>query len=281
MRYAVAIGLLLASTGLAGAGELTESRTLRGAWTPPAGSGPVLLTVDNVFGSIRVEGHAGAGIEWIAEETRRARTPEKLERARQEVELASTEEGRELRLIVEGPFRDNCRNGWNRGYEVVYDLEIRVPFDTDLDIRTVNDGEIAVRDVRGRFDVSNVNGGIELRRIAGSGDVKTINGSVRVDFAENPREDSSFETLNGEVELTFEPGLAADLEFETFNGEAWTDFDVRPLPTEPTVIESRDGNRRVLKVERRSAVRVAGGGPHLFCKTFNGDILIRMARNGA
>ena len=280
MRRTIAILALLGCSGTAHAGErIVESRTLRESVALEAGS-PVTLCVDNVFGSIRVLTHDRPAIEMVAEETVEARSRVALERARQEVRLDVGRQGDEVRMIVDGPFRDRDCRGWDderRGYTVTYEFEIRVPRRTHLDLRTVNSGEIEVRDVRGHLRVSNVNGGITLEGVAGSVEATTVNGPVRATFVENPAEDSRFRTVNGDVELWLLPGLSADLRFKTFNGEALTDFEVVPLPLEPAT-EELEGGRRVIRGQSFSSVRAGRGGPQLSFETFNGDIRIRNAR---
>ncbi len=78
----------------------------------------------------------------------------------------------------------------------------------EVKLKTVNSGQVHVRDVTGNFSVHNVNGGIEMQNVAGSGTAKTVNGGVKVTFRENPRENSDFATINGNVDLYFVRGLA-------------------------------------------------------------------------
>jgi hypothetical protein len=233
--------------------------------------------VDNIFGSIVVEGHDRPTVEMVAEETVRARSRKAFDLARAEVMLDVRQDGNDVVLFVDGPFRD-CRWGcdWSTDYSVTYEFKIKVPYETDIDLKTVNDGEIRVTAVRGRFEVANVNGGVELNGIAGSGDATTVNGPVRIRFDENPGGDSNFRTINGTLDFAFQPDLSADLRFKTFNGEVWTDFAAEPLPLRPALEESRDG-KWVIRTHDWSGVRVESGGPQLSFETLNGDILIRSA----
>jgi hypothetical protein len=275
-QIAVLTSILLLAAPLA-ARETSESRTIRETFDVSGSNQTAVLIVDNIFGSIRVTGHAASTIELVAEETITARSRDAFDRARAEVELEIRNADGELELYVDGPFRNHNRGHDDPGYQVEYDFEIRVPFECDLRLKTINDGEIRVAEVSGEFEVRNVNGGITMDHMRGSGDARTVNGSVRIRFDENPRRDSSFKTINGELEFSFQPGLSADLEFKTFNGEAWSDFEIEPLPLRLATERRRNGSL-VIRTDSRSRVRAGRGGPQLSFDTLNGDIRIRNAR---
>lgn len=266
--------ILLASA--TAAADVRDSRTIERRLELPGTTAG--LVVDNVFGSIRVTTHRNHTIEFVAVERIEADSQRDLERARREVSLEVEQHGDEVVLYVDGPFRDcRYRCNWDPDYLVQYDLDIRVPAATDIDLKTVNQGEIEVAGVSGSFHISNVNGGVELTGISGSGDASTVNGPLRVVFDENPDADSHFSTVNGELDFVFQPDLAADMRFKTFNGEVWTDFESEPLPQRPARQTSSRG-RWVLRTDGWRGVRVDGGGPQLSFETLNGDILIRNAR---
>jgi hypothetical protein len=129
--------------------------------------------------------------------------------ARRDVKLDISQDANTVRFYVDGPFR--CRDGGvhidrDPGYEVKYDFELQVPHDTAIDLKTVNDGEIAVEDVAGDYKVNNINGGVEMTEMSGSGKVYALNGNVKVTFRENPRGKSSFGSLNGEVRVELPAG---------------------------------------------------------------------------
>jgi hypothetical protein len=277
MKKVLPIAILFVVAPIVAHDDVVESRTLERTLELADRSGRSSLVVDNIFGSITVAGHARPVIEMVAKETVRARSRDALDRARAEVALDVRQDGNDVVFFVDGPFRDRRRDGnWDSRYSVTYEFEIKVPYDTDFDLKTVNDGEIRVSEVRGRFDVANVNGGVELTDIAGSGDATTVNGPVRIRFHENPGGDSNFRTINGTLDLAFQPSLSADLHFKTFNGEVWTDFPAEPLPLRPALEESRDG-KWVIRSHDWSGVRIDNGGPQLSFETLNGDILIRSA----
>ena len=238
---------------------------------------PKELQVDNIFGSINVEGASGEEVELIAHKTIRARNSEKIQKAKEEVKLEINEEGNTIDLYVDGPFRGGEGRRWRSwrdpGYEVQFDFELKVPRKTSLYLKTVNRGDIKVNNVEGEFELKNVNGKIEMEEVAGSIEAYTVNGKVKALFSRNPEAACSFQTVNGDLEVSFRPDLSADLRLKTFNGQAYSDFPVTYLPSEKAVAEHHQG-KYVYKSSRFSSVRVGKGGPEIRFDTLNGDILI-------
>lgn len=237
------------------------------------------LELDNVNGNIEIVGTDSNQVQLVVNKTIRAKSDAKLEQARREVTLDIKQNGGTLQLYVDGPFR--CRCGDRRsvnferhpGYSVRMDFELQVPRNINLEVSTVNEGEVRIREVRGAYDVRNVNGGIEMTRVAGSGSAHTVNGGVKVTFTENPREQSSFESINGNIELYFARGLSADFRFKNFNGAIYSDFPVTSLPMR-TVSEERKGRKVVFRADRFTGGRVGSGGAEIRVENLNGDIRI-------
>jgi DUF4097 and DUF4098 domain-containing protein YvlB len=243
---------------------------------------PKTLQLDNVFGGIDVQGYDGSQVELVAHKTIKAKTQDKIQKAKEEVKLDIKESGGLIDIYVDGPFRCQCENGkglkWRDwGYEVHYDFILKVPRQTSLTLKTVNHGDIAVKGVEGAFDINNVNGKIEMEGLAGSGEAHTVNGRVKAGFSRNPDADCSFRTVNGDVELSFREGLSADVKMKTFNGEAFSDFEFKALPASAEVKQSQAPNKTkfVYKRNRFTQVRIGKGGPAITCDTLNGDILIK------
>lgn len=243
------------------------------------------VILDNVNGPIEVAGHNGANVEVEYTRITKAESDAKLDEARRAVTMEPRQDGDKLRMFVDGPWRCDCEGerrrgvhyrGWREyGYEVTYEFRLKVPAGTKLDLRTINHGEITVRDTVGHFDVRNINGGIQLTEVAGSGRADALNGSVTVVFAKNPAGESTFKSLNGTVDVSFRPGLNAEMRFKTFNGDAYTDFETTPVPIPASLETSRQGTKYVLKRDRMTAARVGTGGPVLVFDAFNGNIKIR------
>lgn len=257
-----------------------DTETIRRSFTF-SGTGPRSLEVDNVTGSIEVVGTDTNQVQVVVSRITRARTQAKMEQARKEVTLDVTEEPHAVRLYVNGPFRCNCACGtWRgcsrdeEGYVVKMDFQVQVPRTIDLTVKTVNEGEVQVRDVKGAFTVRNVNGGIEMLGVAGSGSATTVNGAVKVTFRENPRENSKFKSINGDVDLYFQRNLSADFRFKTFNGGVYSDFVVTSLPAQG-MEKVKKGGKTIFRADRFAGGRVGSGGMEIQVENLNGDIRIR------
>jgi hypothetical protein len=231
------------------------------------------VLVDNITGAIRVTGYDGNTVEAVIEKRVTADSPALAEEANRDVRLDMGPAGGAVRFYVDGPFRSKESHG-RRGYNVAYDFDLKVPRATRLKLKTVNGGVIAVTEVAGDYDVSNVNGGIEMHEVSGAGSARTVNGKVRVWYRGAPHAACSFKTVNGLVEVFFPPGLAADMQFKTLNGGVYTDFPVTYLPRAAGTAERRDG-RFVYRASRATSVRAGAGGPELKFETLNGDIQVR------
>ena len=241
-------------------------------------SKPLVLSVDNVFGGIEVQAADVKAVELSARKTIKARTQDKIGRAKAEVELKITQTGNDVDLCVDGPFRckvGDCDGIKDRdpGYEVDYDFVLRVPRQTDLTLKTVTGGDVLARGVEGDFYVSNVNGKVTLDAMAGSGDAHTVNGPVRAVFTRNPSSACSFKTINGGVSLSFPGGLDGDFALKTMNGEAFSDFASIALQADPAKRETKNG-KTVYTRGGYTRIRIGKGGPEFRCETLNGDILI-------
>lgn len=235
------------------------------------------LEIDNVFGSIEVTGTSGTEALVTVNKTYRAESKEKLEEARRKVTIDITDQPDSLKLYVNGPFRCNCNDGCGHrdfeGYMVKMDFQVQVPRDTDVRIKTVNEGRVSVRDISGKFVVRNVNGDIQMRNIAGTVSARTVNGPVKISFRQNPTEASDFQTVNGAVELQFAKNLAADFRFKTMNGAIYSDFPATALPLSG-MQEEHHGAKVVFRADRYTGARIGSGGPQFKVENLNGDIRI-------
>ncbi len=236
------------------------------------------VRVDNIFGAITVEGYAGQEVKLMAHKTIKARNQDTYEKALEEVTLEITEDSSTIELYVDGPFRcqDRSENKYGNhdpGYQVHYDFKIKVPYQTQLYLKTITEGDIVVSNVLGDFEVQNVNGKIRMQEMAGSGTAHTVNGGVTVVFTRNPVSDCSFKSINGDLDVYFKENLSAEFRLKTFNGDIFSDFPVTYLPIEPSKVERKNG-KYVYKSSRFMGVQTGKGGPRVKMDTFTGDILI-------
>jgi hypothetical protein len=241
-------------------------------------TGEKYLELENINGSIDVIGYNGDDVQLTVHQTIEAKSDEKVMEAKEKERLEIKEEGDTITIFVDTPYRKsdgsvNYKGERFYGYKVTFDFELKVPYQTNIDIKTINDGDIFVEGIRGNFDLHNINGGIEMKGAQGSGKVYALNEDVKVIFDKNPSSDCYFGSLNGDVDVTFLDGLSADIRIKTFNGDAYTDFPVTHVPDITASKEEKKG-KHVYKSNRRTRVRVGDGGPVLDFDGFNGDIRI-------
>lgn len=159
------------------------------------------------------------------------------------------------------------------------DLRIEVPRASSIEASTVNDGDLVVRGLSGEISLSNTNGEIEIADVTGPVSASTVNGGITVTFAGTMAKAAmAFSTLNGDIDLTLPGGAAIDVLLRSDNGEIYSDFEVDLAPTSSRVEEDRSKGRYRVSIARELSGRIGGGGPELFLKTFNGDILLRRAK---
>jgi hypothetical protein len=235
------------------------------------------LVADNFAGAIHVTG-TGSQIEVTMVRHNRADSAEKLAEAKREVKLEITEQGGEVKLYQDGPFRDHhgiSFHGDHDYYRVEFDYEIQVPAGTALSLENFN-SEISVKGTSGDFDLHAFNGHIEADDVSGAGNVHTFNGPVKIGFRRNPEHDLSVKTFNGAVDVYFQPGLNAELSYKTFNGGVFSDFEVAPVPSRASA--EGNGTKYVYRSGRNGSGRIGQGGPKLAFEGFNGAIRLHEAK---
>ena len=85
----------------------------------------------------------------------------------------------------------------------------RVPRDANLELSTVNDGEIIVSNINGKLVLENVNGPITATNINGSVIAESVNENITVSFTGiNTDEVMAFSSVNGDLNLGLPAGNA-------------------------------------------------------------------------
>jgi DUF4097 and DUF4098 domain-containing protein YvlB len=156
-------------------------------------------------------------------------------------------------------------------------FEIEAPSRTNLNLTTVNGGEILVEGIDGELHVSNTNGSITLDRVSGAVIAGTTNGKVRATLAQvTANREMAFTSLNGTVDVTLPAATKANLRLRSSNGEVYSDFDVQLSQSAPVVEESRSRNGRYRISRNRWIVgAINGGGPEFELRSFNSDVYVR------
>jgi hypothetical protein len=238
-------------------------------------SRPGTLVVHIIMGGITIKGAD------VKEVTIDSHTQETFHRP---IPSDSEEESRGLRRLLQGTSitveeRENRMTIESPVVTRPADLEIQVPRRTNLQLSSVNDGNIIVEGVDGELEVSNVNGSITLTNVGGSVVAHTVNGRVVAKLMRvTPQKSMAFTSLNGAVDVSLPATAKANLKLRSDNGSIFTDFDLRVLPdTTSSVSEDARGEGGRFKIEVNKAVygSVNGGGPEIEARTFNGNVYVR------
>lgn len=154
----------------------------------------------------------------------------------------------------------------------------RIPARADLQLETVNDGEIVVRNVTGNLELSNTNGPITASGISGSVIAESVNETIDVGFVRlDEANASAFESINGDLVVRLPADTSAELHLDTGGGEVSSEFEVELVPNQPSIEREDRANSVSIRVENVIVARINGGGPVLRMKTLHGDIQVRRA----
>jgi len=243
-----------------------------------------ILVIQNLYGSINVEGYDGNTILLEVEKTIRARSVKDLELGKQEIGVKVMQEGNEIIIYPDAPNLEykeghltslNCRDYKELPYDHNLNFTVRIPKNIKLEVGAINNGKIVVANTRGSFlKVNNINGDIELKNITGQTRVHAINGEVNISYADNPTGSSSYYSLNGDINITYQRGLSAEITFKSMNGELFTDFDITRQYTKTSKNQSEKG-RAKYKYEAKPVVQIGNGGLFHNFETLNGDVIIK------
>ncbi|ALW83779.1 hypothetical protein AUC43_00845 [Hymenobacter sedentarius] len=276
-----ALLLLLSSTGCWAQSKEAKEQISK-EFTLTADAGRSTLALYNINGSVTVQGYAGNKVLVEATKTIRADDAAALEQGRKEAQLGFQQHGDSVVVYLSGPFdsrpHTNDHRSWNHkdiDYRYNYDFVVKVPYQLNLHVSTVNNGAVLVQDVTGPLHVGNVNGSITLKNVKGTTWAHTVNGNVDATYAANPPGASSYHTINGQIRVHYPANLGADMHFKSMHGEFYTDFaNAEVLPVQVTKNQEGRGGGTVYKLTKETAVRIGKGGPDLRFETINGDVTV-------
>jgi hypothetical protein len=188
-------------------------------------AGSSVLAIYNINGFIKVEGYSGNKIVIEVAETISAKDAQTLEVGKQEFKLQFSQNADSVVAYIAEPFDSRPKQNRNNSHKIDYqyklDFTVKVPYQMNLHLSTVNGGNLTIKDVSGTLKALNVNGAIRLTNVKGATEARTINGNVEANYLANPPEMSSYYTLNGDIKIDYPANLSADLKFETFNGNVY------------------------------------------------------------
>jgi len=286
MKKAIMCITLVAFLGLqsAKAQKKEFNETIKKELAYASTDGNRMLEVQNLNGSISVEGYDGQVVLLEVEKTIRARSTDDLELGKKEIGIKVLQQGDKLVVYPQVPnmhYKDgrftniDC-NGWEESpYEHTLNIKVKMPKNSKLKVGAINNGEVVVKNTRGSYiEANNINGGIELSNITGQTKVHCINGEVGIAYAVNPTLASTYYSLNGDINITYKKGLSADVAFKSMNGELFTDFEIVKQFAKTTKDESGKKNTKY-RYESKPVVQIGKGGLSFDFETLNGDVIIK------
>jgi hypothetical protein len=226
------------------------------------------LKVGIVTGSITVKASTRKDVLIVArargEGPRRSTDSGGLRRLSQVGGFQVEEEGNEMTVTSHSPNR-------------AIDFDIEVPTRTNLELSSVNGGDIVVEGVDGELEIMNVNGAINLTGVSGSVVANTTNGKLVATLRRlTAQKAMAFTTLNGNVDVTLPAATRATFKLRSDQGDVFTDFEMQVRSTGPSVQDTRrQGGRFQIEVNKAIYGAVNGGGPEFEMRTFNGNIYVR------
>lgn len=254
------------------------------------------LMIANINGSIKVEGYDGDKIVVEVNKEILAKTNDRLEKGKNEIQLGVIDLADTLILYVKGTCSDFGRGnqryhrneragkGWNYNwsnwgkdckeeYRYLMNFTVKVPYGINLAVSTINDGDISVEKVSGGLYADNINGSIRLTHISGATHVSSINGDIDLTYDRNPSLPCRYYALNGDINIHVKKGLGASVSFESFNGNFYTNVDA--IESLPVALEKRPKKDGVEYKINGSRYKVGSGGVFLDIETFNGDAYLK------
>ena len=156
----------------------------------------------------------------------------------------------------------------------------RVPRRAKLDLSTVNEGEIIVRDIVGDLQLENTNGPITATNINGSVIAETVNAPIVLGLSTVASGGAtSVSSLNGDITVRLPAKAMAELHLDSGRGEIVSDFELDVKPSKPLIERNERRGGVSVRMENVIVATVNGGGPVIRVKTYSGDIKLSAGTN--
>ena len=166
------------------------SETIKEERKFPSQSSDNLLVVNNVYGSVIVEGYNGDTVKIEAEINIEGNNQRQLEQGKKEVNVKVESNDDIIYVYLDSPYtsfdletgRYSHSSQWNQmRYEYTLDFIIKVPSNTNLELSAINDGVIEASNIDAKsISASNINGPITLKNVAGKTYVNALNRDINI-----------------------------------------------------------------------------------------------------
>ncbi|WP_462253645.1 DUF4097 family beta strand repeat-containing protein [Ekhidna sp.] len=239
----------------------------------------MVVMINNINGGIEVERSTDNKVHLSLTIEMSARSEELLEKAKRELKLGELKTSDSLVFYTNAPFIKKCKWGNFVGYDMQeqpkynfkYQYKLKVPKNVKLDARTINKGDVLIKDIDGPVKACNINGEVEIKNARKVLQASTVNGDVTINFLESPKEAIAFNTVNGDFNFELPKNFNAKIYFDTMHGDIFTAFNYQQMSPK---VEKSDENGKY-KIGTKTGVEIGSGGPELSFRSINGNIYLK------
>ncbi len=230
----------------------------------PPSSLPGMLIFENPKGSVRVTGYDGTVIV-VTGTPRFSGTdsqPGQMHRiGKSDFNISAEADGRKITLL--------CTSSGK-----TVDFDIKIPENFSMKLKSLDNGEISILNVKGEIDAENANGDITLENISGSAVLSSVYGKIKAVFREvSEGEPMMFTSLEGDITLVLPAAVNARLKMKSEKGDIFSDFDIKPGRRQPVVKNVQ--NSTLYSLEDWVVGTINRGGAEYILKSYNGNITIK------
>ena len=151
-----------------------------------------------------------------------------------------------------------------------------MPLNFDLDLKTIDNGEIVVHNINGTMEVSNVEGNISLHDVSGSTIANTVDGNIVVSFNDvDENEPMAFSTVDGKIDVKFPADIKALLKMKSVYGDVYSDFEIELLERKNKVEKNEKSGVYKVVIEEWTYGKINEGEREILFKSLDGNIYIR------
>ena len=234
---------------------------------------PGILSIDHIKGSIQVLGYQGETV--IINATSRRAT----QKAKSMTGNGSLKRIASHAIQLSAQEKDNEIIVTTNSHKGTIDLEIRVPINFSLKLKTYYNGKINVQNVSGDLEITNINGDVNMEKISGSAVVNTIDGDIVARFEKvTPELPMVFSSIEGKIDVTFPADIKAYVKMKSDNGDIFSDFNIEIDKRKTQVNKSDKTGIYKISLEDWTNGKINGGGPEILLKTLEGNIYIRKGK---
>jgi hypothetical protein len=228
-----------------------------------------LLDSSQIYGGIRVTGYSGKDVVVIVHQRQKNYKVVKKNGLKMIPNLS-------FNLEIEENNNTVHIRSQPHGAPNPVNLEIKVPYNFNLRIKNINNGNTYVENVNGEIEVSNINGSITLKSVSGSITADTINGALLATIKEvGENANMAFSCLNHDIDITLPKNTKANIKAKTLKGNIFTGFEMAMDKNElgRKLAYKKDKNKYGFEQWVKGTIN--GGGPEYTFSSLNGDIIIR------